>query len=485
MNAVIAIAVIATVLVLTFGLGLFAVRRVTMDPEQFIVGGRSFGAVFLWLLLAGEIYTSFAFLGAAGWAYGRGAPAFYILCYGTVAYILSYFLLPPIWRLARRHDLLTGPDFFVQQYGSRGLGALVALVGFVFLVPYVTLQLTGVQVLLGIAGYGALNSLGAVAIAFALVVAFVFGTGLRGVAWASVVKDALVLIAVVFAGVALPIRFFGSPAAVVDHLLAKYPHWTTLTGDTSNNGVIWFVSTVVLTALGFFMWPQSAAAIYSAKSEDTLRRNAIALPLYQLMFLFVYFAGYTALLVMPGLKGPAADQSFMLVIAKYYSPWVLGFIAAAGCLAGLVPASVQILAAASIVSKNVLGDMLGLAKSSEDQTRATRTLVLVVALLAFVFWAYAKTTLVGLLLISYNGITQLFPGAVLSFARVRPSPAGVAAGILTGIAALAIFALRGETIVAGINIGMVALALNFAVTLAVGYLVNLRVPALATEGGSE
>jgi SSS family solute:Na+ symporter len=456
-----------------------------MDPEQFIVGGRSFGAVFLWLLLAGEIYTSFAFLGAAGWAYGRGAPAFYILCYGTVAYILSYFLLPPIWRLAKRHDLLTGPDFFVQQYGSRGLGALVALVGFVFLVPYVTLQLTGVQVLLTIAGYGALNSLGAVAIAFGLVAAFVFGTGLRGAAWASVVKDALVLIAVVFAGVALPIRFFGSPAAVVDHLLAKHPHWTTLTGDTSNNGVIWFVSTVVLTALGFFMWPQSAAAIYSAKSEDTLRRNAIALPLYQLMFVFVYFAGYTALLVMPGLKGPAADQSFMLVIAKYYSPWVLGFVAAAGCLAGLVPASVQILAAASIVSKNVLGDMLGLAKSSADQTRATRLLVLVVALLAFVFWAFANTTLVGLLLISYNGITQLFPGAVLSFARVRPSPAGVAAGIVAGIVALAAFAFTGTTIVAGLNIGLVALALNFAVTLAVGYVLNVRFPSPAPEATSE
>jgi SSS family solute:Na+ symporter len=484
-NAVIAIGVIATVLALTFGLGVFGVRRVTMDPEQFIVGGRSFGALFLWLLLAGEIYTSFAFLGAAGWAYGRGAPAFYILCYGTVAYILSYFLLPPIWRLARRHDLLTGPDFFVQQYGSRRLGGLVALVGFVFLVPYVTLQLTGVQVLLSIAGYGALKSLVAVAIAFALVVAFVFGTGLRGVAWASVVKDALVLIAVVFAGIALPIRFFGSPAAVVDHLLAKYPHWTTLTSDTSNNGVIWFVSTVVLTALGFFMWPQSAAAIYSAKSEDTLRRNAIALPLYQLMFLFVYFAGYTALLVMPGLKGPAADQSFMLVIATYYSPWVLGFVAAAGCLAGLVPASVQILAAASIVSKNVLGDMLGLATSSEQQTRATRLLVLVVALLAFLFWAYAKTTLVGLLLISYNGITQLFPGAVLSFARVRPSPAGVAAGIVTGIVALAAFAFKGTSIVAGINVGMVALALNFAVTLAVGYLMNVRVPALAPEATPE
>jgi SSS family solute:Na+ symporter len=478
-NAVIAIGVVAAVLALTLGLGIYGVRRIPMDPEQFIVGGRSFGALFLWLLLAGEIYTSFAFLGAAGWAYGRGAPAFYILCYGTLAYILSYFLLPPIWRLARAHGFLTGPDFFVHQYESRPLGALVALVGFVFLIPYVTLQLSGVQVLLRIAGYGALDSLVAVAIAFGLVALFVFGTGLRGAAWASIVKDALVLLAVIFAGLALPIRFFGSPAAAIDRVLVTYPHWTTLTGDTSGNGLIWFVSTVVLTALGFFMWPQSFAAVYSAKSEDTLRRNAIALPLYQLMFLFVYFAGFTALLVLPGLTGPAVDQSFMLVVQKYYSPWILGFVAAAGCLAGLVPASVQILAAASIVSKNVLGDMLGIAETSAGQTRATRVLVMVVALFSFAFWAYAKTTLVGLLLISYNGITQLFPGAVLSFLPVRPTPLGVAAGILTGIAALAAFAVAKLSIVGGLNVGIVALAANALVTSAVGYTLRARVPAEA------
>ncbi len=485
MNAVVAIGIIVVVLALTIGLGVFGVRRVTMSPEQFIVGGRSFGAVFLWLLLAGEIYTSFAFLGAAGWAYGRGAPAFYILCYGTLAYVLSYFLLPPIWRLARRHNFLTGPDLFAHQYASKPLAALVALVGFVFLIPYATLQLSGVQVLLRIAGYGALDSLVAVGIAFLLVAVFVFATGLRGAAWASVIKDTLVVGGVIFAGIALPIRFFGSPAAVIDHVLSIHPHWMTLTADTTGNGLIWFISTVLLTAMGFYMWPQSLAAVYSAKDEDTLRRNAIALPVYQLMFLFVYLAGFTALLVLPGLKGPAVDQSFMLVVQRYYPPWVLGLVAAAGCLAGLVPASVQILAAASIVSKNVLGDMLGIAKTSDQQTRATRILVLVVATFAFVFWVFAKTTLVGLLLVSYNGITQLFPGVILSFARVRPSPIGVAAGIITGIVTLAALALLGTSIVAGINVGIVALGLNFLVTVLIGYGLKVRLRSLGPGLDSE
>jgi SSS family solute:Na+ symporter len=113
--------------------------------------------------------------------------------------------------------------------------------------------------------------------------------------------------------------------------------------------------------------------------------------------------------------------------------------------------------------------------------RATRVLVLVVAGLAFIFWALAKTTLVGLLLIAYNGITQLFPGVALSFARVRPSAAGIAAGIVTGIALLAAFALRGTSVIAGINVGLVALALNAVIAVLVGY----GRPIFAARGTAE
>jgi Na+/proline symporter len=111
MKSVVALAVIGCVIVGTAGLGIFGVRKIKMDPTQFIVGGRSLGAIFLWLLMAGEVYTSFTFLGAAGWAYSKGAPAFYIICYLTVACIPSFFYLPPIWRCAHRHDLLTNADY--------------------------------------------------------------------------------------------------------------------------------------------------------------------------------------------------------------------------------------------------------------------------------------------------------------------------------------------------------------------------------------
>jgi SSS family solute:Na+ symporter len=470
MSATVALGVVCIVIAATVLFGLWGVRNVKMSPQEFIVGSRSFGTLFIWLLMAGEIYTSFTFLGAAGWAYSRGAPAFYILCYGTVAYIIAFFLTPAIWRVARDRQLLTGPDFFAAQYGSKALGGLVAFIGFVFLVPYVTVQIGGLEILLHIAGYNRFDARAAVGIAFAVIALFVYGVGLRGTAWAAVIKDVLVLIAVIFAGVGLPIHFFGSPANVISRVLERQPHWMTLQGTATPNGTVWFVSTVLLSALGFFMFPQSMAATYAARSQDTLRRNAVFLPFYQLMILLVYFGGFTALLLVPGLKGAEGDQSFMLVVQKYYSPWVLGFIAASGCLAGLVPASAQILGASSIVSKNLFRDY-GIVKTQAGLVRATRILVLIISLLAFSFWYFARQTLVGLLLMSYTGITQFFPGVALSFLpRLRPNSAGVAAGIAVGISTLVIFTARKTGTLVGIHIGVVALILNVIAVFSVSAL---------------
>ena len=466
----IALGIIAVVLLAVVFVSSLSVRGILMDPQQYMVAGRSFGPFLLWLLMAGEIYTTFTFLGGAGWAYSHGAPAFYILCYGTVAYIISFFLAPAIWRVAKKHNLLTGADFFATRYGSKALGVIVAIVGFVFLVPYVTLQLSGLEILLHIAGYGSFNAAVAVSVAFIIIAFFVFTTGIRGTAWASVAKDALVLLGVIFAGIVLPIHFFGSPANVITKVLQQQPDYLTLPHASTGLGTTWFVSTVLLTSLGFFMWPQSMQAIYSAKNEDSLRRNAVFLPVYQLMLLLVYFAGFTALLVMPGLKGPAADQSFMLVVQKYFSPFTLGALASAGCLAGLIPASAQILAAASLITKNVMGDWLGIATTDRERTLTTRILVLVVAALSLFFWLVAKSSLVGLLLMGYNGVTQFFPGVVLAFAWKRTSAWGVGAGIVVGVAMVAYLSLTGRSVFEGVNSGFAALILNAIVCVVVSLL---------------
>lgn len=464
----IALSIIAVVVLGTIAFALTSVRRLKMDPQEYIVGGRSFGALLLWILLAGEIYTSFTFLGAAGWAYAKGAATFYILAYGTVAYCIGFFLLPPLWKIGKDYGLLTLGDLFTVRYGSKALGVGVAILQFLLVVPYVTLQLTGLQILLTIAGYGQYDATKAVGVAFVLMAFFVFTAGLRGAAWASVVKDALVLGAVLFAGIALPIRFFGSPTAMIDHVLRAHPHWMTLPPPGSANAaytVPWFVTTILLSGVGFFMGPANAPAIYSARNPEMLRRNMIFMPLYQLILLFVFFAGFTALAVVPGLKGPEADQSFMLLMQHYYSPFALGLVAAAGCLAALLPASTLLLGAASVFSKNVLGDVFNLATGDQARTLATRILVLVVAFLALLLWIYFKTSLVDLLLFYYVGVTQLAPGVIFALAWPRVGPWHVAVGLLAG-EYIGFFSLHNPIAPGGINAGFFALIINVAICVA-------------------
>ncbi len=480
--AVVALTIVAATLVGTIGLALFGVRRFKMDPQQYIVGGRSFGTLFLWVLLAGEIYTSFTFLGMAGWTYGLGAPAYYIFAYGTCAYVIGYFLLPAIWQAAKERSLLTGADFFADRYASRALGVAVAVVQCTIVVPYVTLQLSGLQILLRVAGYGTFDATVAVCAAFVLIASFVFTAGLRGTAWASIVKDVLVLGAVIFAGIAIPVHFFGSPAKMIDQVLRVHPHFLTLLPGGAPHGTLWYVSTVLLTAIGFYMGPQSMSAIYSARSGDTLRRNAMLLPLYQVVLLLVFFAGRAALLIVPGLKGPAADRSFLLVVQRYYPPWVMGFVAAAGSLAALVPASALLLGAAATFSKNVLGSF-GIATGDNARMLATRIAVLVIAALALVFWLEEQKTIVELLLIYYNGITQFMPGVVAAFLWPRANAWGVAAGIAAGFT-LAIVLTAANVDVWGVNLGFAALAGNVAVMVAVSLLTPPRGAGDAARQGA-
>ena len=149
-----ALVIIGLTVIVALALGLAARYGLRMTLEQWTVAGRAFGGPLVFLLQAGEIYTTFTFLGGSGWAYGRGAPTYYILAYGSLAYVLSYWLLPPIWRYAKQERLISQSHFFAKKYDSPWLGVLVALVGVVALVPYLLLQFTGLGIIVTLASYG-------------------------------------------------------------------------------------------------------------------------------------------------------------------------------------------------------------------------------------------------------------------------------------------------------------------------------------------
>ena len=483
MNAVISLGIAAAIVLATILFAIASMRKITMTPQEYMVAGRGFGSLFLWVLLAGEIYTSFTFLGAAGWTYSFGAPAFYIMAYGACGYIFYYFVLPWIWRMGKTHGLLTLPDLVQVRYRNRTLTTLVTIVAVVAAIPYITLQLSALQIFLKVAGNGAIDPIVGASAAYVMIVAFVYATGLRGTAWASIVKDALVIGALIFVGVAVPMQFFGSPATLFEQVLRAHPEKLVLGPLTSAKGGLWYISTVLLTGLGFFCGLHSISAVYSARSEDTLRRNAMLLPVYQLVVLLIFFAGFSALLVVPGLKGAAADQSFLLLVSHYYPAWVLGFITAAGALCALVPSTALLLAASSAIAKNILGDLFNIGLDDVRRVRTTRIAVAVLGLASLGLWSTYHATLVGLLLLTYNGVSQFVPALFLGAAWKRTSTAGIFAGLLVGLAVALTLAARGIAPF-GLNPGFIGLALNALTVVAVTLIAPARIEPALPESSS-
>src|SRR5262245_19988846 len=406
-----------------------------MNLEQWTVGGRGFGAVFVFLLMAGEIYTTFTFLGGSGWAYGRGAPAFYILCYGAIAYSISYFLLPAIWRYATTHPLHSQADFFVPKYDSPALGVIVSLVGVAALIPHLVLQLKGLGIIVSETSYGAISVPVAVWLSVGALVVYVVISGVHGSAWTAVLKDIMILVVAVALGLYLPWRFYGGLGPMFDAIERAKPGFLALPAKGMSPS--WFVSTVLLTSLGFYMWPHAFSSAYTAKSEHVFRKNAAVMPLYQLVLLFVFFTGFAAILKVPGLTGAQADLSLLKVTKLAFSPVVVGWIGAAGLLTALVPGSMILLTAATILAKNVYRP---LARGASEQavSRLARALVPVVALVAVYFTLNGGDAIVPLLLLGYNFVTQLFPSLILSLPE-RPlvTREGTMCGIVAGVATIA------------------------------------------------
>jgi SSS family solute:Na+ symporter len=443
-------------------IGFYAGSRRMMDLEQWTVGGRGFGAVLMWLLMAGEVYTTFTFLGASGWAYSKGGPALYILGYQPLAFLVSFYILPLVWEVGKKYRLQTQADFFLVRYGSKHLAAFVALVGVIFIVPYLQLQLTGLGIIVEVASFGGIGRTPAMLCAFTLVAAFVFVGGVRGVAWVSVLKDILLLFAAVFVGIALPYIYFGGIGPMFAAVMHAKPDHLLMPGATKNLGHLWYVSSVLLTALGFFMWPQNFGASYTAKSGDTLRRNAVVMPLYSITMPLMLFVGLTAGLVLPGLSN--GDLSLLTLVRKTFPPWFLGLIGGAGALTAMVPSAILILTAATLFAKNICRAIFAPNMTDRGVALLARVTVLVVTAAALFSAIHSSASLVALLLVGYAGVAQFFPGVVLGLFSRRVTMPGVFAGLVTGIAILTFLMLSHRDPYFGVNAGFIALCINFAVT---------------------
>jgi solute:Na+ symporter, SSS family len=463
-DSAIALAIIFLIVIIGSMIGFMAGLRYKMNLEQWTVAGRGFGVIFVWLLMACEVYTTFSFLGASGWAYSRGGPTLYILAYLSLAYVVSYYILPEIWEAGRAYGLQTESDFFHQRYGTKYLAPFVAVVAVAFIVPYLQLQLTGLGIIVEVASYGGIGRTAAMLIAGTLAAAFVLASGIRAVAWVSILKDILLLSAAIAIGVGVPYYYFHGIGPMFAALIAAHPDHLTMPGATKNLGHAWYISTVLLTSLGFYMWPHSFGATFTARNANTIRRNAVVMPLYTITLPFIFFAGFAALLVIPNLAN--GDLSLLTIVRKTFPPWFLGVIGGAGALTAMVPAAIFVLTAAALFAKNFYRPLFAPSMSDVQVARLAKALVLVLMALALYFSIYSSTTLVGLLLLGYAGVTQFFPGVVLGLYWKRTSAFGVFSGMFMGVAIVAFLSLRHMDPFYGLNAGFIALCVNFAVVVA-------------------
>jgi len=240
------------------------------------------------------------------------------------------------------------------------------------------------------------------------------------------------------------------------------PAHLTMPGATANLGHTWYISTVVLTSLGFYMWPHTFGAIFTAKSGDTLRRNAVVMPLYTMTLAFILFAGFTAVLVVPGLLD--GDLALLTVVRKSFPVGFLGVIGGAGALTAMVPAAILTLTAATLFAKNLWRPMFAPAMTDDQVTRVARATVVVLGLISLYLAIHNSTTLVSLLLLGFAGVTQFFPGVVLGLYWKRVTMPGVFTGMVAGVAAVAFLILTHRDPFFGWSAGFVALCLNFLIT---------------------
>jgi SSS family solute:Na+ symporter len=450
--------------------GVYAGRRMKMNLENWTVGGRRFGIIITRLLMAGEIYTTFAFLGASGWAYSRGAPTYYILIYPALAYTLSFFILPELWKLGKRHGLHTQPDFFIKIYGSRALGVFVAIIGVLSILPYLQLQLTGLGLIVEIASNGAISSKLAIGLSFVFTCAFVYTSGIRGSAWVAVIKDVMMIAAVGVVGFGVPRIYFGGFGKMFKTLIAQRPEHLVFPGAAPSMDTLWVMTTALLTGMGFYMWPHVFGSAFSAKGEKVIKRNAIIMPFYQIPILLVMMIGLTALFVLPGLKN--GDTAFLAIVQKTYPSWFLGFVGAAGAVTAMVPASILVLFASTLLAKNVYQTGFRPAASEDTIMHLSRAMVLVITAAALLLALFFPNALVNLLLIGYNGVSQFFPGVVCGLFWKRVSRAGIVSGLVTGIVLVAFLVFGGRDPFLGLNAGFFALGVNAIITVTVSLIIK-------------
>ncbi len=386
------------------------------------LGGRRFGTLVTWFLLGGDLYTAYTFIAVPALIYGKGAVGFFAVPYAVLIYPILYILFPRLWEVARARGHVTAADFVRDRFGSRPLALAFALTGIVATMPYIALQLVGMEVVIGALGFPATGFLGhlPLIIAFAILAAFTYTSGLRAPALIAVVKDTLIFVTVLTALGVIPAKLGGYGA-----IFASVPKEKLILTPPSGGslGAYSAYATLALgSALALFLYPHAMTGILSSSSGSVIRRNAAFLAAYSFILGLIALLGYMA--IAAGVESNAAYQAgFSQYGANFAVPalfldsfpsWFVGIAFAAIAIGALVPAAIMSIACANLFTRNLYKEFFRPNCSEVDEARMAKIVSLVVKIGAVVFiLAIPHSYAIQLQLLGGIWIIQLLPPIVL------------------------------------------------------------------------
>jgi solute:Na+ symporter, SSS family len=398
--------------------------------EEWGLAGRSFGTWITWFLIGGDLYTAYTVIAVPAALYGGGALGFFAVPYAVIAYPYMMVVMPRLWRVCHRHGYVTLADFVRGRYGNRWLAVAIAITGIMSLMPYIALQLVGMRVVLAAMG---LHGEWPLVLAFIILAAYTYSSGLRAPAVIAVVKDLMLYIMVIAALIILPWKLGGYARVFELANQALATHSPAATIFLKPSQFLAYSTLALGSAVALMMYPHTATAVLSAKDANVIRRNAALLPAYSFLLGLIALLGFVALAA--GVATKDTSSAVPLLFLKMFPEWFAGFCLAAIAVGALVPAAIMSIAAANLFTRNLLGEFLRTKLSNQGESTTAKLVSLAVKLgaLAFVLGVDTKYA-IELQLLGGIWTTQLFPAVVLGLFTRWMRPWALLAGWAAGMA---------------------------------------------------
>ncbi|HEV7707958.1 MAG TPA: sodium:solute symporter [Asanoa sp.] len=388
------IVVFTVLFLLVSGIGFFAARwRAPNDMghlDEWGLGGRSFGGWITWFLVGGDLYTAYTFVAVPALLFGAGAAGFFAVPYTIIIYPLVFLVLVRLWSVSHRHGFVTPADFVRSRFQSPTLALLIAITGIVATMPYIALQLVGIEAVLktmGVTGDSTVARHLPIIIAFAILAAYTYQSGLRAPALIAFVKDTLIYIVILVAIIYLPYKL-GGWGSIFDAAQKKFEGT-----PNPNDGIVlnaanqWQYITLALgSALALFLYPHSITGVLASRNRDVIKRNMSALPAYSLLLGLIALLGFMAIAAgvkpLPGAKAGSTDSNTVvpLLFDLHFPSWFAGVAFAAIGIGALVPAAIMSIAAANLFTRNIYKEYLKRDATPAQEASVSKIASLVVKL---------------------------------------------------------------------------------------------------------